>query len=159
MYLSDACLGRRAGHEIRVYDFVRLDTLGCFKIIQMYAAMVAHLRLARATPTRLHVLLLLLLRLFDCRSSMPWMVLDGTTFRWCRCDVRDNNNSSMMTTVATATGTRVSLTWKSEWALEKKRAQTRVDLLVLVACENLIGRSDRCQARRQRGRKRERGEG
>lgn len=63
-YLPDARLGRCAGHEIRVYHFVWLDTFGCFKIIQMYAAMVAHLRLTGATPPiRSHVFL------FVCRNS------------------------------------------------------------------------------------------
>lgn len=55
-YLSGASFGRCTGYEIRVYYFVWLNTFGCFEIIQMYATMVAHLRLAGATPpTRSHV--------------------------------------------------------------------------------------------------------
>lgn len=44
--LPYAGLRRRTGHEIRVDYFVRLNPLSCFEIIQVYAAMVAHLRLA-----------------------------------------------------------------------------------------------------------------
>lgn len=42
-HLSYACLGRGARDEVRVYYFVRLYPLGGFEIIQVYAAMVAHL--------------------------------------------------------------------------------------------------------------------
>lgn len=100
-YLPDACIGRCAGHEVRVYHFVGLDTLGRFKIIQMYAAMVAHLRLARATPTRPHVLLLLRLRRRDSRRSMPSATLVGAS-QWRGRDVHDEN----LPTAAATTTTR-----------------------------------------------------
>lgn len=40
--LSNARLVGGAGDEVRVDDFVRLNSLGCLEVIQVYAAMVAH---------------------------------------------------------------------------------------------------------------------
>lgn len=45
-HLPYACLIRSAGHEIGVYYFVRLYPFGCFEIIQVYAAMIAHLNIS-----------------------------------------------------------------------------------------------------------------